>query len=73
MINANYGPFDTAQAVDATTVKVTLSHPSSPFIAYLSDTSAAVAPPEAVSTLSDLKTAQLLHGGPWLLDTTDRA
>ena len=68
MISANYGPVDNVQAIDATTVKVTLSHPFSPFVAYLSDTSAAIAPPEVVSTLSDLKTAQQVHGGPWLLD-----
>jgi peptide/nickel transport system substrate-binding protein len=68
VISANYGPMESVQAVDARTVKVTLSHGFSPFIAYLSDTSAAVAPPEVTSTLSDLETARLVHGGPWVLD-----
>jgi peptide/nickel transport system substrate-binding protein len=69
VIRGNFTPVDTVQAVDDTTVKVQLKHAFSPFIAYLSDTSAAVTPPEVGKALTELGTAQQVRGGPWLLDS----
>lgn len=69
VIRGNFEPVDSVEAVDDTTVRVRLKHPFSPFIAYLSDTSASVAPPEVMKSLSELGTAKQVHGGPWLLDS----
>ncbi len=69
VIRGNFEPVDTVEALDASTVKVTLKHPFSPLIAYLSDTSAAVSPPEVEATLAEQGTAHGVHGGPWLLET----
>ncbi len=68
VIRGNFEPVESVEAADESTVRVTLKHPFSPLIAYLSDTSAAVTPPEVTESLSELSTAQQVHGGAWTLE-----